>query len=243
MVTTPSQRVICLMESSVDGRIDESRWTVLYNEKGEGDPDVYYETQKKIRADVFVLGANTIRKHYCHEVFTSKTHTKVTNPEPFLGIREHSKITAVFDSKGSVVYDSNSLKHTSLLVVLGEDTCSQEYLDYLREHEISYTFAGADGNDLRAALRSLYSDFGLRKVLLCGGGIINGSFLKQGLIDELYLIIYPGVDGLHGVGSIFEYNGKGDEQPGKGQSLELISCEVVRAGVVRLRYKFHFYSC
>ena len=35
MVTTPSQRVICLMESSVDGRIDESRWSVLYSEKGK----------------------------------------------------------------------------------------------------------------------------------------------------------------------------------------------------------------
>lgn len=243
MVTTPSQRVICLMESSVDGRIDESRWSVLYNEKGEGDPDVYYETQKKIRADVFVLGVNTVKRHHCSDEFTSSTHTKVENPEPFLGIRSHSKITAVFDSKGSVAYKTNNLGNTTLMVILGEDTCSQEYLDYLREREISYTFAGKDGNNIRKALNSLYSDFGLRKVLLSGGGKINGSFLKQGLIDELYLIIYPGVDGLSGVGSIFEYEGKPEDKPGKGQSLELISCEAVRAGVVRLRYKFHFYSC
>ena len=84
MVTTPSQRVICLMESSVDGRIDESRWSVLYSEKGEGDPDVYYETQKKIRADVFVLGVNTVKRHHCSDEFHSDTHTKVENPEPFL---------------------------------------------------------------------------------------------------------------------------------------------------------------
>jgi len=29
--------------------------------------------------------------------------------------------------------------------------------------------------------------------------------------------------------------------PTKGQSLELLSCKVVRAGVVLLHYRFHYY--
>ena len=108
--------------------------------------------------------------------------------------------------------------------------------------EISFTFAGKDGHDIKKALKSLYSDFGIKNVLLCGGGILNGSFLKLGLIDELYLVLYPGIDGLSGVKSIFEYEGKEGEKPCDGQSLELLSCDVVRAGVVLLRYRFHFYS-
>ncbi|MGN1281964.1 MAG: dihydrofolate reductase family protein [Succinivibrio sp.] len=236
------QRVTCLMESSLDGRLDESRWSVLYDRDGEGDPDVYYQTKAKINPEISLLGKETIIMHHCSDQFTCNTHTKIEDPRPFLGIRENAQLTAVFDSAGTIAYKNNEIWGTTLLVVLGEDTASQEYLDYLKEREISYTFAGSDGHDLKKALKSIYSDFGIKNVLLCGGGILNGDFLSQGLIDELYLVLYPGIDGLSGVNSIFEYKGAPGEKPCRGQTLELISCNVERAGVVVLRYKFHFYS-
>ena len=236
------QKVTCLMESSIDGRLDESRWSVLYDEKGEGEVDVYYETKAKINPELSILGKETIKRHHCDVPFNADTFTPIANPKPFLGIRENAQMTAVFDSKGTIAYKNNEIWGTTLLVVLGEKTASEEYLAYLREQEISYTFAGADGHDIKKALQSIYSDFGIKNVLLCGGGILNGAFLKQGLIDELYLVLYPGIDGLRGVNSIFEYQGGKDEKPCDGQSLELLSCDVVRAGVVLLRYRFHFYQ-
>ncbi len=72
--------------------------------------------------------------------------------------------------------------------------------------------------------------------LLEGGGKINGSFLKAGLIDEISVLIYPGVDGLAGVPSIFEYVGKPDEKPAEGQSLRHIGTETLDGGMVWLRY-------
>ena len=39
------------MESSIDGRLDESRWSVLYDSNGEGEPDVYYETKAKLNPE------------------------------------------------------------------------------------------------------------------------------------------------------------------------------------------------
>ena len=236
------QKVTCLMESSIDGRLDESRWSVLYDSNGEGEPDVYYETKAKLNPELSILGKETILHHHCSIPFKSDTHTKIKDPKPFLGIRENAEMTAVFDSKGSIAYENNEIWGSTLLVVLGEDTASEEYLEFLRKKEIYFTFAGKDGHDIKKALKSLYSDFGIKNVLLCGGGILNGSFLKLGLIDELYLVLYPGIDGLSGVKSIFEYEGKEGEKPCDGQSLELLSCDVVRAGVVLLRYRFHFYS-
>lgn len=236
------QKVTCLMESSIDGRLDESRWSVLYDAKGEGDTDVYYETKAKINPEISILGKATIQRHHCNKEFVSPSKTKITSAKPFLGVRSNASMTAVFDSVGNIAYDNNEIWGSTLLVILGKDTCSQEYLDYLRKKEISYTFAGDDGRDIKKALASLYSDFGIKKVLLCGGGILNGAFLKHGLIDDLYLILYPGIDGLSGVNSIFEYKGKDGEKPCDGQSLELVSCNVVRAGVVRLHYNFHFYE-
>ena len=75
--------------------------------------------------------------------------------------------------------------------------------------------------------------------MIVGGGIINGEMLAAGLIDELSLVIYPGIDGLASSPSVFEYLGAADERPADGQSLELISAMPCPHGVVWLRYRFH----
>ena len=66
-------KVTCLMESSVDGRLDESRWSLLYDCKGEGDPDVYYETKCQISPEISLLGKGTVLKHHCNKEFKADT--------------------------------------------------------------------------------------------------------------------------------------------------------------------------
>lgn len=85
-----------------------------------------------------------------------------------------------------------------------------------------------DGSDLPLALQILGKTFGLKTLLLEGGGRINGAFLKAGLIDEISLLVYPGIDGLAGVPTIFEYTGSVDEQPAAGQSLRHLSTETLK---------------
>lgn len=63
--------------------------------------------------------------------------------------------------------------------------------------------------------------------------------LAASLIDELSLVIYPGIDGLTTAPSIFEYLGASDERPASGQSLELLSSKTLDNGIVWLRYRFH----
>jgi 5-amino-6-(5-phosphoribosylamino)uracil reductase len=82
----------------------------------------------------------------------------------------------------------------------------------------------------------LGAQFGLKTLLLEGGGVINGTFLKAGLIDEISLLIYPGIDGLSGVPSIFEYHGQSDERPASGQSLRHISTQTIEDGFIWARY-------
>lgn len=89
------------------------------------------------------------------------------------------------------------------------------------------------------AMDVLGSDFGFTHLRLEGGGTINGTFLKAGLQDDLSLLIYPGIDGLSGVSSIFEYHGKADELPAAGQALELKLVETLQDGMVWMQYKFH----
>ena len=92
----------------------------------------------------------------------------------------------------------------------------------------------------REAMEIIHERFRINKISLQGGGIIDGAMLAAGLLDELSLVIYPGIDGLTTTSpSIFEYLGASVERPANGQTLELLSSETRSHGFVWLRYKFH----
>ena len=84
-----------------------------------------------------------------------------------------------------------------------------------------------------AQLRSI---FGVKKLLLEGGGIINGAFLRHRLIDEFSTLIHPAVDGVAGSPSIIDYNGADGERPGARQALRLIGCETLEGAMAWLRH-------
>lgn len=44
------------------------------------------------------------------------------------------------------------------------------------ENGVSYIFAGKNDIDIKLALNKLYSIFGIKKLLLEGGSVINGAF-------------------------------------------------------------------
>ena len=81
---------------------------------------------------------------------------------------------------------------------------SSEYLSYLRQRGISYLFAGDSSLDCAVLLYKLYEQFDIEKLMVAGGGVVNWSFLAEGLIDELSLVIAPVADGGTTAVSIFE---------------------------------------
>jgi 5-amino-6-(5-phosphoribosylamino)uracil reductase len=85
-------------------------------------------------------------------------------------------------------------------------------------------------------MAQLASVFGTKKLLLEGGGIINGAFLRHRLIDEFSTLLHPAVDGVAGTPSIVDYDGGDGEPPGAGQALRLIGCETLEGGMVWLRH-------
>lgn len=50
----------------------------------------------------------------------------------------------------------------------------------------------------------LYEQFHVKRLALLGGGHINGGFLQAGLIDEVSLLIAPGIDGRKNGTSVFD---------------------------------------
>jgi riboflavin biosynthesis pyrimidine reductase len=69
---------------------------------------------------------------------------------------------------------------------------------------ISYIFGGKDRLNFSLVVEKLRHLFSIDELLLEGGGFLNVSFLNEGLIDELSLIIAPMVDGESGSVTLFE---------------------------------------
>ena len=124
-------------------------------------------------------------------------------------------MAVAIDPSGKLHYGQDHAAGDHVIAVVGEQV-PDGYLRELREDGVSYLFAGPDGRDLARALATLSRDFGLETLLLEGGGRINGAFLNAGLIDEVSVLVYPGIDGLAGVSSIFEYPGASGDRPRRG---------------------------
>ena len=157
--------------------------------------------------------------------------------ETYVAHRSSDRLFVVADPEANILYESSTVRGDNIIAILPE-TAPDAYLKELQQRNISYLFAGHDGNNLSLAMRTPGEVFGIKSLSLQGGGIIDGAFLQAGLIDELSLVVYPGIDGSASSPSIFEYIGK-DTLPARGQSLELLSVETLHDGVVWLRYKFH----
>lgn len=227
------------MISSVDGRLVADRWTKPFDGTAQDTViDAYYELENELNMTGWIVGRNTVERDFDAWHFDYDMYAPAKEFSTFKGTLETTQTAIVIDAKGKTFYASDKLGNSNIIAVLGE-TVSEEYLSHLREKGISYLFAGKDGGDLSKALETLGSEFGFSQVMLEGGGVINGAFLKAGVIDELSLLIYPGIDGLSGMPSIFEYKGEPAEFPADGQALELESVRKLENGVVALRYIFH----
>lgn len=238
--------VICHMMVSVDGKIDEDNWTPLFDGTDiDTATKSYYDISDALQCDGEILGRITVHKHHAKQEFFESDPVLAKNPQPFVGTTKTGRLCIVIDTHGRIKYTADKICGENIIVVLSK-AISQAYLDHLRALGISYVFAGDDGHDLPKAMESLGRLFHLKKVILQGGGITNGAFLANKLIDELSVMIYPGVDGRKAASSLFDMSDNShlfaqDKKivPANGQTLELLDVKTVSYGVVSLRYKIH----
>ena len=223
--------------SSVDGRLLPGRWTPPFD--GTSPSELFKEYAaigKSLDTDAWMFGKATTREAFPYK-FMSKGEPVGESGKVFVGNRTSSRLFITIDPDADIFFTSNCLRGDNILVILGKNA-TNDYLASLEEKGVSYIVTD-DIRNLRKSLDLVREHFKIETVSLQGGGIIDGAMLAQGLINELSLVIYPGIDGLTTAPSIFEYLGHSEERPADGQALELISMEQMPHGIVWLRYKFH----
>jgi 2,5-diamino-6-(ribosylamino)-4(3H)-pyrimidinone 5'-phosphate reductase len=194
-------RVICHMMPSVDGRLRTQRWDIP-----EAGHNEYERTADTYHADAWLCGRKTMEEFASGRARSRSGRQHAGKRDDFVIPREKGERYAVaLDAHGKLRWSSNKVEGDPLIVVLASDI-AESHLEMLRKKGISYILASESRGVLRLApvLDKLASKFGVRTLMLEGGGETNGLFLKQGLVDELSLLLTPVVDGAPGEPALFD---------------------------------------
>jgi len=215
------------MGPSIDGRIVTTRWGSRNILSAE-----YERTAETFDADAWIIGRISMEP-YAGKAKVPRRKAKLRIPrEDFIAESDAESYAIAIDPSGKLTWKSNAIEGEHVITVISERV-SDDYLAFLQSKGVSYLFGGRADIDLSKVLVKLRKHFGIRKLLLEGGGRINGSFLAADLIDELSVLIAPVADGSIGTPTLFDV----EARRGPARNLRLISVVKLKGDVVWLRYK------
>ena len=223
-------RVIWHMMSSLDGRILTDGWPL----SPEGRKQ-YEQVHASYDPDGWLCGRVTMEQHFAQGVRPDAEIARQHHGAPredFVAPGGHDSFAFAVDTHGRLAWDTSDIDGDHVVAILAERV-SDEYLAFLRQRGVSYLLAGAREVDLSLALEKIAARFGVETLMLEGGGKINGSMLREGLVDEVSVLVAPLVDGRTGTPALFDV----DQAHVAPQRLELESVEKRADGVLWLRYR------
>ena len=215
------------MVESIDGRIDCGMV-----DKISGDE--YYTTLDSLGCDASVEGRVTMEHYYAlPEKFMAEDKTPLGKKEVFQAT-DCNDFHICPDTKGTLQWDSATMEDGRPLLIITSESAPAEYISYLRSKGISYIATGKGNIDLADAMDILGNEFGVKRLAVLGGGLINGGFLATGLIDEVSLLLAPGIDGREGWRAMFDGIPDQTKMPTK---LKLQSVERLENDILWIKYE------
>ena len=190
------------MTTSIDGKVTGD---FLFRDECSEAVEEYYEINRKLKCDGFICGRVTMEGSFTQEYYPDLSQYKAVKPDPcrmdFMLDKENLTgfYAIAFDTNGKLGWKSNRIidpdgdsgyDGAQIIEVLSENV-DERYLGYLESLEIPYIFAGENEIDVEFALFKLKNLFGIDKLLLEGGSIIDGAFLRADAVDELSLVVAP----------------------------------------------------
>jgi len=189
--------VIINAATSVDGKI--------CTRTGESKISSYEDLKRvhKLRSQVdgILVGISTVLKD--DPVLNVRFSKQVNNKK--------NPVRIIVDSKARIPLKSNIVNTAKDIetIIAVTKSASKDKLDALREKNLKVIIVGEQGKkvNLQETLKQLETKFGLKKILVEGGGKINWSIVKNNLFDELIVTISPMIIG--GQKAITLIEGKG----------------------------------
>jgi 2,5-diamino-6-(ribosylamino)-4(3H)-pyrimidinone 5'-phosphate reductase len=193
------------------------------------DIGLHYEVAQRWSYEAHLVGSNTILQG---DAEIPPDDEAALQPAAPIAPNDKRALLVVADSRGRLS-KWRSLRQQPYWrggVALCSRSTPQEYLDYVTRCHVPYLIAGDDQVDFREALELLNRHFGVKTVLVDSGGTLNGLLLREGLVDEVSLLIHPTLIGGTTPRSFFR-------APEDTIPLRLTHVEPMRDGIVWVRYE------
>ena len=161
-------------------------------------------------------------------------------------VRGKNPARVIVDSRGRIPVDSQVMQTASRIrtIVAVTDQAPEEKIAKLEgmgaevlvisEGKKGQSAVVPHGVNLKELFRWL-GKMGMKKVLVEGGGELNWSLLRLGLVDELIVTIAPKIAGGRLATTLVE--GDGADEIAQGIRLELVHVERKKTGELVLRYR------
>ena len=196
--------IICHILSTLDGKITGAALGTDVAREMSGE---YARIRTEYQADAWLYGTVTTKEFTGWRKPELDFGTEVPDGD-FVAEAQAAFYYVSVDTQGEIGWESGTFLKAGrpdahVIEVLTELTPAA-YRAYLRKHGVSYILAGSEQLDSKLAVEKLYQLFGIDTLLICGGGTINWTFLQQGAVDELSLLIAPVADGNPDSVTVFE---------------------------------------
>src|SRR3954470_1804697 len=222
--------VICLMFTSVDGRVQTKRWVPKFDSAG-----VYERMHDELNGDAWLVGRTTGEEFNERDEPYPPYNGELIARDDWFAVERADSWAVIMDAHGKIAWGTSDVSGDRLLVILTRQV-PDSHLAGLRADGVSYIFGGHTEIDLRAVLDTLGSRLGIKRLLMEGGGGANGAMLAAGLIDELSVVVTPHVDGSRESPSLFDVEGV-ERRPLPVKAMTLESHQLLDGGWMWLRYR------
>ncbi len=191
--------------SALDGRISGPFFGVS---SVRAASEEYGRIRKEYDADAWLYGAVTTKEFTGFRKPAVDTNDCFVPEGDFVAQRDADLFYVSVDPLGEIGWESGTFRmpgrpDAHVIEILTQQTPAA-YRSYLRRLGVSYLLAGEKELDCQLVCEKLHRLFGIQTLLICGGGMVNWSFLQQRVVDELSLVLAPAADGSTGCASVFD---------------------------------------
>ena len=159
---------------TLDGKIGQKNEHIVLSSKS----DKIRVHKLRSKSDAILVGKNTVQQD---DPLLTVRYAKGKNP-----------IRIILDSHGTIKNDSRIIKTCKRVptIIVVSEIISKSNLNRLQKLPLDVIVCGKNQVNITKLL-SILSKKGINTILLEGGGTLNWSFLKRGLVDELIITITP----------------------------------------------------
>ena len=166
--------VILSAAMTLDGKIAKGRTKIKLSSKN----DKIRVHKLRAKVDGILIGKNTL-----------------DTDNPMLNVRYvtgKNPVRILLDSRGTIKSSSKIIQSCSKIstIIATTQLISKKNLSRLEKFPLEIIKCGKSSVDVVKLFKILQKK-GMKKILLEGGGTLNWSFLKRGLVDELIITITP----------------------------------------------------